>query len=73
MAQFANLSANAPQPRAGFNFDLVNRNRFLTAAGMPAPTPMSTDTTICGVIFHGRRQELREDPLSSSRSTLTLT
>ncbi len=53
MAQFANLSANAPQPRAGFNFDLVNRNRFLTAAGMPAPTPMSTGTTICGVIFDG--------------------
>mmetsp|Transcript_148077 Transcript_148077/g.359455 ORF Transcript_148077/g.359455 Transcript_148077/m.359455 type:complete len:302 (+) Transcript_148077:59-964(+) len=45
---------NAPLPRMGFNFDLVQRNAFLEAnLGVKAPTAMSTGTTIVGVIFDG--------------------
>jgi len=35
------------------NFSNVSRNRFLANAGFSQPQPMSTGTTICGVIFDG--------------------
>ena len=35
------------------NFANVSRNRFLKNAGLTQPQPMSTGTTICGVIFDG--------------------
>ena len=35
------------------NFSNVSRNRFLAGAGLTQPQPMSTGTTICGVIFDG--------------------
>lgn len=35
------------------NFSLTNRNKFLASAGLTQPQPMSTGTTICGVIFDG--------------------
>jgi len=35
------------------NFSNCSRNRFLAGAGLTQPQPMSTGTTICGVIFKG--------------------
>ena len=66
MANFANMEAYATLgrkqaqdpsadtvevPRSGFNFDLVRRNQVLQSTGLSMPKPMSTGTTICGVVF----------------------
>jgi 20S proteasome subunit beta 2 len=67
MANFANMEAfanlgRAPSqaddpvitvPRAGFNFDLVRRNQILHDSGLKMPKPMSTGTTIVGVVYKG--------------------
>lgn len=39
-------------PQCGFNFDLVKRNQMLMEKGLKMPQPMSTGTTICGVVFN---------------------
>lgn len=39
------------QEAGGFQFDLARRNRSLEEAGLRAPRPWSTGTTICGVIY----------------------
>jgi 20S proteasome subunit beta 2 len=35
------------------NFSNCSRNKFLAKQGLGQPQPMSTGTTICGVIFDG--------------------
>ena len=35
------------------NFSNCSRNKFLAQQGLGQPQPMSTGTTICGVIFDG--------------------
>jgi 20S proteasome subunit beta 2 len=38
-------------PKAGFNFENVKRNEFLTEKGFKQPTALKTGTTICGIVF----------------------